>query len=103
LNAQESLAAHLTPTLLSLPEYVLSAKGAVFIPAWGNALGIRSISTAALKARFIPKPESRLQCFMRIRSQVLGRYPQAFNEKAPLALKTYLLLERIEVRGAYRI
>jgi hypothetical protein len=73
-----------------LATYLFSAKGAVFILAWGNAPGISAIPIPALKARFIPMPESRLQRFVRIRSQVLGRCPRLFNEEAPLALNRYL-------------
>ena len=39
-----------------LATYLFSAKGAVFILAWGNAPGISAIPIPALKARFIPMP-----------------------------------------------
>jgi hypothetical protein len=40
----------------ALATYLFSAKGAVFILAWGNAPGINAIPIPALKARFIPMP-----------------------------------------------
>jgi len=40
----------------ALAMYLFSAKGAVFILAWGNAPGISAIPIPALKARFIPMP-----------------------------------------------
>jgi len=74
---------------------VFSAKGAVFILAWGSALGIVQ-KIPALKARVIPAPhpfgvmprtgcvESRFQRSLTIRSESWG-YAPGWHETAPLA------------------
>jgi hypothetical protein len=69
---------------------VVSAEGALSSLAWGNAPGLTSIISLALKARLKPsncliRDESRCQRYIVLFLRP-GALPQAINDAAPLAL-----------------